>query len=309
MTSNLAVFGNLTIDDLVFPDGTTRWAVPGGNAIYAAFGASLWTAHISIVAPVGPDYPMELAEDRFDLSRCPRVPRSPRDWGLYEEDGSRHFIFRYETKDWESFCPRPESAASGKQIAAHIAPMPRGVALGLIGELRKVGTEFISVDLDERDLHDNPTERAAELLRNSSLFLPSRQETLAIFPGSQPLEALRRLRELGPDVAMIAVKCGADGVIAHAKGSPDFIRVPAVPIDLVDATGAGDSFCGGVLAGFTHTNDAVEALVSGVVSASFCAEGLGLDGLAAACKEEAFARAATARNHVTFHPMQSHRHR
>jgi hypothetical protein len=337
VTPALAIFGNLTIDDLVFPDGSTRWAVPGGNAMYAAFGASLWTEQISIVAPLGPDYPLELAQGRFDLSRCTHVPRSLRDWGLYEEDGSRHFIFRNATRDWESFCPSPESAASGKQIAAHVAPMPRQVALGLIHELRKAGTRFISVDLDERDIHHSPSpafpasmgktgcprsgfsdlgkqdihptqfpsgpmESAAEQLRSSDLFLPSRQETLCMFPGSQPLEALLRLRELAPDVALIAVKCGADGVIGHAQGSPDFIRVPAVPIELVDATGAGDSFCGGVLAGFTKTNDAVEALLSGVVSASFCAQGWGLDGLAAARKEQALARAAAARNRVTLHP-------
>ncbi len=48
MTPSLAVFGNFTIDDLVFPDGSTRWAVPGGSAIYAAFGASLWVEDVSV---------------------------------------------------------------------------------------------------------------------------------------------------------------------------------------------------------------------------------------------------------------------
>jgi hypothetical protein len=32
----IAFFGSLTIDDLVFADGSTRWAVPGGNAAYSA---------------------------------------------------------------------------------------------------------------------------------------------------------------------------------------------------------------------------------------------------------------------------------
>jgi sugar/nucleoside kinase (ribokinase family) len=111
------------------------------------------------------------------------------------------------------------------------------------------------------------------------------------------------LRALGPDVALIAIKCGADGVIGHAAGSPEFIEVPAVPVELVDATGGGDSFCGGVLAGFTQTHDLLDALLSGVVSASFCVEGLGLEGLVAATREAALSRVSTLRERVTFHAM------
>jgi sugar/nucleoside kinase (ribokinase family) len=299
----LAVFGNLSIDDLVFVDGSTRWATPGGNAMYAGLGMTVWVDRAIIVAPVGSDYPLDTFKSRVDVSRCPSVPKTLRSWGLYEEDGSRHFIFRNDTRRWEDFCPSPEAVASGSQVGAHVAPMPRDIALSVISELRRTGTEIIAVDLDERDLHDIALEKVAELLRSSDLFLPSRQEARAIFPGAEPVEALRRLRALGPDVALIAVKCGADGVIGHAAGASEYFQVPAVPIELVDATGGGDSFCGGVLAGFTRANDVVEALLCGVVSASFCVEGLGLEGLVAATREEACSRVSAVRKRVTVHPI------
>jgi hypothetical protein len=38
------VLGNLLVDDMVFPDGRTRMAEPGGATLYAALGASLWRA-------------------------------------------------------------------------------------------------------------------------------------------------------------------------------------------------------------------------------------------------------------------------
>jgi sugar/nucleoside kinase (ribokinase family) len=303
LSGRLAVFGNLSIDDLVFVDGTTRWAVPGGNAMYAGMGLTVWEDEAVIVAPVGPDYPLEVFRSRVDFSRCPLVPKTLRSWGLYEEDGSRHFIFRNETSRWEDFCPSPASAASGRQMGAHVAPMPRAVVMSLIDELRKAGTRTIAVDLDERDLYDVDLGKVAELLRSCDLFLPSRQEARAIFPDADPAEALRRLRDLAPDVALIAVKCGAEGVIGHASGSAEFVRVPAVPIELVDATGGGDSFCGGVLAGFTSIGDVVESLLYGVVSASFCVEGLGLEGLSAATREEARARVEGIRRHVTVERM------
>jgi hypothetical protein len=31
----------MSIDDLVFDDGSTMWGVPGGNAVYAGLGIAL----------------------------------------------------------------------------------------------------------------------------------------------------------------------------------------------------------------------------------------------------------------------------
>jgi sugar/nucleoside kinase (ribokinase family) len=304
VTPSISVFGNLTIDDLVFPDGSTRWAVPGGSAVYAAMGISLWTGYASIVAPIGADYPVEALDKRVDLSRCRRMPRTLRNWGLYEEDGRRHFVSRSATRNWSEFCPKPADATSSHQTAAHIAPMPHDIAIGLIRELRKAGTLSISLDLDDHDLLGKTNlDAIIELLREVDLFLPGHQDALAIFQDVAPLEGLRRLRALASNVTLIAMKCGAGGVIAHVAGAREWIRIPAVPVDLVDATGAGDAFCGGVLAGFAEENDPIEALLYGAVSASFCVEGLGFAGLAAATEEKASARLAILRQRIEFQPM------
>jgi sugar/nucleoside kinase (ribokinase family) len=296
VTASLAAFGNLTIDDLVFPDGTTRWAVPGGSAIYAAYGISLWAERASIVAPIGADYPMDLLEGRFDLTRCARIPHSLRNWGLYEEDGSRHFVSRSRSRSWKDFSPKPEDAASGLQTAAHLAPMPRNIAIELSKELRKAGVRCISLDLDDHDLAGaTDLDSTVELLRASDLLLPSLQDARAIFPGLEALEVLRRLRSVAPGAALIAVKCGAHGAIAHPVGASGWVHVPAVPVELVDATGAGDAFCGGALAGFSREGNPIDALLAGTVSASFCVEGLGLAGMVSATKAEADARMSALR--------------
>lgn len=304
MTPSISVFGNLTIDDLVFPDGSTRWAIPGGSAMYAAMGISLWTGQASVVAPLGADYPVEALDGRIDLSRCRRVPRTLRNWGLYEEDGRRHFVSRSATRNWNEFSPRPADAASSHQIAAHIAPMPHAIAIELIRELRKAGTLAISLDLDDHDLlGDTSLDVTTDLVREVDLFLPSYQDALALFPGVGPLEALRRLRALASDAALIAMKCGAEGVMAHVSGAGEWVHIPALPVELVDVTGAGDAFCGGVLAGFAEEDDPIGALLCGAVAASFCVEGLGFAGLAAATQEQASARLATLRQRIELLPM------
>jgi sugar/nucleoside kinase (ribokinase family) len=142
-----------------------------------------------------------------------------------------------------------------------------------------------------------------KLIRAVDLFLPSRQNVLAIFPGAGPLEALRKLRALASDVALIAIKCGADGVIAHVAGTHECIHVPAMPVELVDTTGAGDAFCGGVLAGFAEGEDPINALLYGTVSAAFCIEHLGFSGLSGATEEKVTTRVAAHRGRVAFRPM------
>ncbi|MCW6510609.1 carbohydrate kinase family protein [Lichenifustis flavocetrariae] len=278
MTAPFASFGNLSIDDLVFVDGTTQWAVPGGNAVYAALGMAVWGERPSVVAPFGPDYPIAKLEDRLDLSHCPQIPLTLRDWGLYEEDGSRQFIFRSATRNWDDFSPRAMDVRVGIG-AAHLAPLPWERHVDLVGALRAAGTTLLSIDLDDRKLAGVSLDAVARLMASVDLFLPSRQDGRAIFPDLSPADTVRRLRDLSPDTPLIALKCGADGCVAHATGSRDLIELPAFPIAAVDATGAGDTFCGGTLIGYARTRDPVQALLHGAVSASFCVESVGCTGL------------------------------
>lgn len=298
---SVAIFGSLTIDDLVFADGTTRWCVPGGNAAYSALAASLFNGDVSIVAPIGADYPLSLLQDNIDFSRCRLLPHSLRNWGLYEDDGRRHFISRSDSRDWAGFCPESADAKTGRQKAAHVAAMPRHLALELCRELRDCGPLLLSLDLDEHDmLQPEGLSETIELMNWVDFFLPSWQDAIAIAPAATPLESLRVLRSLAPHPLVIAIKCGADGVIAHVNGDPHFVRVPAIRVNVADETGAGDSFCGAMLAGFVSHENPIESLLCGTVAASFCIEQFGFDGLLCATEGAIAERMAQIRSQVTY---------
>jgi len=299
--TSVAIFGSLTIDDLVFADGTTRWCVPGGNAAYSALAARLFNGDVGIVAPIGSDYPLSFLQENIDLSRCRLLSHTLRNWGLYEADGRRHFISRSDSRDWASFCPQLADATTGRQKAAHIAAMPRHLALELCKELRAHGTLLLSLDLDDHDMiRPESLNETIELANLADFFLPSWQDATAIAPTDTPLESLRALRLLAPDPLIIAIKCGAEGVIAHIKGNAHFVRVPAVKVDVVDETGAGDSFCGAMLAGFVDHENPVESLICGTVAASFCIERLGFDGLLCATEASIGKRMEQIRSQVSY---------
>jgi len=86
---DLVVLGNLLVDDMVFPDGRTRIAEPGGATLYAALGASLWGLAAGVVSVRGDDYPLSaldaLAARGVDLSGVRPLGRPGlRTWLLYE---------------------------------------------------------------------------------------------------------------------------------------------------------------------------------------------------------------------------------
>lgn len=75
------------------------------------------------------------------------------------------------------------------------------------------------------------------------------------------------LRESGPKVVVITL--GADGaVVADQRGT---IRFPALPIDAVDTTGAGDAFCGAMIAAMSNGADARNAVQKAVIAGGLAA--------------------------------------
>jgi len=293
--------GNMSIDDLVFADGTTKWAVPGGNAMYSALGMAVWSERPRVLAPRGPEYPVGVLGDRIDLGDGPMRERNLRNWGLYEEDGTRTFTFRSKTRNWIEYCPVPADLDGESFAYCHLAPLPWSLQAEFAEALRGTAARLISVDPDDRYVSSTPPAEMARLFRSIDVLLPSRQDVDAMFPGKAPLDGLKMLRGLAPELRLIVVKCGEAGAIAHAAGAADYIRVPSASDSFVDATGAGDSFCGGALVGLARSGDPVDALLRGSVSASFAVAALGPAALVDAPYEVAERRLASLCGRVEVH--------
>lgn len=61
-------------------------------------------------------------------------------------------------------------------------------------------------------------------------------------------------------VAQVVVTAGADGAVLHDAGHPGGLHVPAVEVEAVDTTGAGDTFAGYLLAGLGAGMGPAEAM-------------------------------------------------
>lgn len=88
------------------------------------------------------------------------------------------------------------------------------------------------------------------------ILLPNFEEGQALTGLDEPEAIGRRLTELFPG-ALVMLKLDADGALVHEHGTS--VHVPPATNNLVDATGAGDSFAGAFLAHYLEHRDAAAA--------------------------------------------------
>jgi sugar/nucleoside kinase (ribokinase family) len=118
-----------------------------------------------------------------------------------------------------------------------------------------------------------------KLLKRIDCFVLNDSEAHQLTKEDNVFVALEKIHKLGPKYVII--KKGSHGSIL--SGPKGFFICPAYPLHkVVDPTGAGDSFAGGMvgyLAGARGSIDANirRAMIYGSVVASFCCEGFGLN--------------------------------
>jgi sugar/nucleoside kinase (ribokinase family) len=115
---------------------------------------------------------------------------------------------------------------------------------GLFARARALG---LSTSLDT---NWDPTGRwqgVQDLLPLTNVFLPNAAEACAL-TGQESVE--RAAARLSAQVETLAIKLGAEGALGVHAGQT--VRVPSLPVQVVDTVGAGDSFNAGFLYGYLH---------------------------------------------------------
>jgi len=117
------------------------------------------------------------------------------------------------------------------------------------------------------------------LLRRIDAFVLNDSEARQLAKEDSVIAAIRKIHRLGPKY--VIVKKGEHGAILSSPGGL-FIS-PAFPLNkVVDPTGAGDSFVGGLIGYLASSRGPIErnlkrGMIYGSVVASYCCEGFGLN--------------------------------
>ncbi|MEZ6318304.1 MAG: PfkB family carbohydrate kinase [Phycisphaerales bacterium] len=284
---SLIVTGTIGIDTIYTPAGEHREGVLGGSCAYFAAAASFY-GPVRLVAAVGDDFP---PEHRATLAKFKNIDAA----GLEVREGSK--TFRWGGKYLEDMDHR-ESLFTELNILAEAPPaVPESfkdssyvflanMHPGLQGELL---SQMKSPKLAVADTMDLWIDIAKDDLEN----LLGRVDGLVLnydeaeqFTGKRnPVTAGRALLERGP--TFVVVKKGEHGaILVHRDG---VAALPAYPAEVVvDPTGAGDTFAGGMMGHLAATDpenpadyDTIRrALAHGTIIASFTIETFSLERLA-----------------------------
>jgi len=272
--------GNLTIDDIILYDSQEMFLEStGGDAIFSAIGFLIWGTQVHVLARRGLDFPEQNMKKLCQAGITPDfvwVPhRDIRDWALYEPGGARQFINHLSSGGHHDLSITG-SDISDEHLSGdlyHVAPMPTDVQASVVDRLSSAGR---TISLDPHvDYLKQPhfNQQAYEMLNHVKFILPSKEEAVNMY-GSNDLErAARDFGSYGPKV--VAIKMSRDGSLLYDVEKSQMYHVPVYPALTVDPTGAGDSYCGGLLAGYLITGDPVMAACYGTVSASYIIECVG----------------------------------
>jgi sugar/nucleoside kinase (ribokinase family) len=111
-----------------------------------------------------------------------------------------------------------------------------------------------------------PLEEVKSWIRLMDVILLNEEEAIYLTSETDPEKALESLLQ---DCETVVIKRGSQGAIGKARGSI-LISVPAISTEVVDTTGAGDSFAAGFIAQYAMTKNMQHGLEAGAAVAARC---------------------------------------
>lgn len=267
----------IILDDIIYPDGQTAMKTLGGGGLYASCGMRVWQQDVVASGAVGGDFdPHSLAPLGFDGSGLvvTDLP-TPRAWQVLEEDGRRTQVPRVTSEAWFQQLVRIPAAQPISPTLKALHFLGRGDAPeeAFVKALVAAGVVLSAEPLVGDDSTAAEIEAFKGCLPHFEVFSPDEVGAELLVGSGSEKEQLRALAQLGP--RLVALRKGKDGALVYERKSDLFLHVPAAAADVVDVTGAGNAFCGGLLIGWLETKDVHQAAAQASVSAAIALEQVG----------------------------------
>jgi len=277
--SSLVVVGSVAIDNVITPHAERDVSV-GGAATYFAIAASYF-APVRLVGVVGGDFPSHAIEDlnarQIDLEGLEVIPagKTFRWKGRYHRNMNQRDTLETQLGVFETFEPRlPESYRNSPYLfLANIQPKLQLQVLEQMKRPRLVGLDTMNlwIDIARQDLID--------VVAKIDLIVINEEEARQLSGEHNLVLAARAIAALGP--RYVVIKQGEYGALLFDENG--VFSAPALPLErVVDPTGAGDVFAGGLMGYLArgvelNRGNLRTAMIYGSVLASYCVQGFSYD--------------------------------
>jgi len=289
---SLVVLGTVALDHVKTPSGTKKDML-GGSAAHFAMSARLFT-DVHLVAVVGRDFPKRhldfLKHKGIDISSLKIAKGKTFRWkGEYRQgDLNTALTLATELGVLENYVP---------ELMDHQKHLPNIFLANFDPDLQVQLFKHLKaprlIGLDSMNLWITHKPKSLKrLMKMVHLFVANDSEARALSGENNLIMAARSLKAMGPK--MIVIKKGEHGVLFYSDKL--MFSFPAYPVDkVVDPTGAGDTFAGGLMGYLSRINKLDDktlrrALLYATTVASFNVQGFGMARTASLSMREVEAR-------------------
>jgi len=280
---SLLAVGTVAFDDIETPRGRAEMAI-GGAATYITLAASHFLNDLRLVSVIGDDFP----EDMLGFMRQRGIDLA----GLQVKEGEKSFFWagRYhdnmnsrDTLDTQlnvlaTFDPiLPEAYKDTEYLM--LGNLTPSVQMRVIEQMNK-RPKLIALDTMNFWM-DIALDSLMEVLKKIDMLIINDEEARQLSGEHSLVKAARKIHTMGP--RFLVIKKGEHGALLFEDDKLFF--APALPLqEVVDPTGAGDTFAGGFMGYIAKTEDTSfenmkRAIIYGSAMASFCVEQFSVEAL------------------------------
>jgi sugar/nucleoside kinase (ribokinase family) len=288
---DVIMVGTVALDSVRTPFGEVEETL-GGSSVYASVAASLFS-QVGLVGVIGKDFPQKhldfLRQKGIDLAGLETADGDTFRWkGYYEYDMNQAHTLDTRLNVLSQFNPKlPETYRDCRYV--FLANTDPEIQLNVYNQMRK--PKLVMLDTMNFWI-ENKKDALKKIVEEVDVLLTNDAEARQFFGTPNLVKAGRSFLDMGPKAVII--KKGEHGALLFTDGQ--CFSAPAYPLEnLVDPTGAGDSFAGGFIGWLAKTDDISprnmrKAVVFGSAVASYNAEDFSLNNLKRINRDDIFNR-------------------
>lgn len=292
-TKSILLLGSVALDSIETKYGSEK-EILGGSASYAAFSSSPFLK-TNIVGIIGDDFPEKEAQElraacNSSSNLIVEKGKTFRWGGKYHDNGDDRDTLFTELGVFENFSPilSNKNMFPDYLLLANIHPDLQLSVLNQCLSKPVVITDTMNLWIDIAK------ESLLKVLKKTDILLINESEVYDLTGIKDISESTTKLHGLGPK--KIIVKYGSKGSIMYITGG-DSLSVNVIPVkDVIDPTGAGDSYGGGLVSALAQGLSIKDAMIRGTVMASLCIESFGVKSILNSSLEKINSRIKTLSN-------------
>lgn len=267
MPGQIVFVGHTSVDHIKNVNGERHQ--PGGAALYAAMGAMTICRDVGILTAVGDGYPYGEAFRDFVVARVKRVKGSSTEFLITYDDAWNASYRSVSIGPGSHITTRDVLGVSRGAKAIHLAPMNPPKVKKMVASLKASNRDVIvSINSNINYMDKGPNRRAIlEAAALSDIFILNNRELHALTGIDVVSKAIKSI-----GTKMLVLTLGEIGTLVSSEQGTEFIPAfAAITKNVVDATGAGDTWAGSFLASYFRSKSWIKAVsFASVISAIKC---------------------------------------